>query len=202
MNYIEVVGYLASVLVAVSLTMSQLLRLRLINLIGAITFSIYGFLVGAYPVLFVNGFIVFIDLYYLIKMYQNRDEFDILGATNNKDYLYRFYDHYVDDIKHYFPEFDDNFLKDKKSLFILRNMRPVNLVVFNEQQDGITEILLDYTIPEYRDFLNGKYLLSIFKDCDSGVRQLVVKTVSKDHIKYLKRLGFVQNQTGLFVNKI
>lgn len=201
MNYIEIFGYIASILIAISLTMSQLLKLRIINLVGALSFSIYGYVVGAYPVMIVNGFITIIDIYYLIIMYKNRDEFDILGASN-KDYLYRFYDHYAYDIKKFFPDFDDNYLKDKKSLFIMRNMRPVNLVVFNEQENGITEILLDYAIPDYRDSLNGKYLLSIFKDCEGETKQLVVKTDSSKHIKYLKKIGFIQNSSGLYVIKI
>lgn len=202
MNFIEIIGYVASILVAISLTMSKLLRLRVINLLGAVTFSIYGYLVGAYPVMIVNAFIVCINIFYLIKMYKNRDEFDVLSGTGNRDYLYRFYDHYATDIKTFFPDFDDNNLKDCQSLFILRNMRPVNLVVFNEQANNITEVLLDYTIPEYRDSLNGKYLLSTFKEMSNNVNQLVVKTASKDHIKYLGRLGFKKNQAGLYVVKI
>lgn len=202
MNNIEIIGYAASILIAISLTMSQLFKLRMINLLGSVTFSLYGYFLGAYPVMIVNAFIVCINIYYLIKMYRNKDMFDILNASDNRDYLNRFYDHYESDIKQFFPDFNEDALIDKKALFILRNMRPVNLVVFNEQENGITEILIDYTIPEYRDFLNGKYLLSIFKDSNSSEKQLVVKTESPEHIKYLKRLGFCKNQSGLFVRKI
>ena len=62
---VELIGYLGSILVAVSLMMKSLLRLRIINLIGALFFTIYGVLLGAYPVAFLNGIIVCIDLYYL-----------------------------------------------------------------------------------------------------------------------------------------
>lgn len=196
MNYVEIIGYAASILVAISLTMSKILKLRIINLIGAITFSIYGYLLGAYPIFLVNGFIAFINIYYLYKMYKNKDIFDVFNASANPEYLDRFFDHYKKDITHFFPLFNEKDLREKKSIFILRNMRPVNLVVFNEQENGIVEILLDYTIPEYRDFSNGKYLLSLF---EKG--QLVVKSESKDHIKYLTKLGFIKNENGLFVKK-
>ncbi|WP_187759724.1 YgjV family protein [Thiospirochaeta perfilievii] len=202
MNYVELIGYLASILVAISLTMSKILRLRIINLIGAATFSVYGFLLGAYPIFFVNSFIVCINIYYLIKMFRNRDVFDILNAKSNREYLNRFYEHYQKDIKHYFPNFVEEDLDKYKSIFILRNMRPVNLVVFNEQSDGIVEILLDYTILEYRDFLNGEYLFSLFKKNETNENQLVTKSNSKEHIKYLKKLGFVKNDGGLYVKKI
>ena len=67
-NSVELIGYLGSILVAISLMMKSLLRLRIINLIGALFFTVYGVLLGAYPVAFVNGIIVFIDLYYLVQM--------------------------------------------------------------------------------------------------------------------------------------
>lgn len=202
MNYVEIVGYVASILVAISLTMSKLLWLRVINMLGAITFSIYGFLVGAYPVFAVNTFIFIINIYYLQKMYRTRDAFDILCVGENFNYLDQFYKHYKDDILKFFPDFSEEFLREKQILFILRNMRPVNVVIFREQENDITEILLDYTIPEYRDFLNGKYLISILEQGSQSNRQLVVKSQSDKHIKYLKRIGFKKNASGLFVRKI
>ena len=56
-NYVEVIGYVGSVLVAVSLMMKNIYYLRRINLIGAATFATYGLLVGAIPVFVLNGFI-------------------------------------------------------------------------------------------------------------------------------------------------
>lgn len=201
MNYVEIIGYVASILVAISLTMSQILKLRVLNFIGAVTFSVYGFLLGAYPIFFVNGFIAFINVYYLIKMYRNKDAFDVFNASSNPEYLDMFFEHYKKDIEIFFPSFDEEDLRKKKSIFVLRNMRPVNLVVFNEQGNGIVEILLDYAIPEYRDSLNGKYFLSLFIKGETNENQFVAKSESKDHIKYLKKIGFKMNDAGLFVKK-
>lgn len=203
MNSIEIIGYIASILVAVSLTMNKILRLRVINTLGAIAFSLYGFFLTAYPVLIVNAFIVLINIYYLVKMFRTKDKFDVLNSDYESDYLLSFFNHYKKDIKNYFKEFKSEDFKDSKIIFILRNLRPVNLVVYKEQDNGIIELVLDYTIPEYRDFLNAKYLLSIFKNrSDREVLQLVTKTSSKAHISYLKKLGFKKNDMGLFVKKI
>ena len=64
----HIIGYIASALVAVSLMMSSILKLRVINLVGASLFTVYGLLIGAYPVAVMNLFIVLIDLYYLRDM--------------------------------------------------------------------------------------------------------------------------------------
>ncbi|EGM71043.1 YgjV family protein [Shewanella sp. SP2S2-4] len=69
----EWVGYLASVVVAISLMMSNIKKLRWWNLIGAALFVAYGVAIGAYPVALVNFFIVLIDTYYLVKLYREAD---------------------------------------------------------------------------------------------------------------------------------
>lgn len=66
----EWVGYLASVVVAISLMMSNIKKLRWWNLIGAALFVVYGVAIDAYPVALVNFFIVLIDIYYLVKLYR------------------------------------------------------------------------------------------------------------------------------------
>lgn len=69
----EWVGYLASVVVAISLMMSNIKKLRWWNLIGAALFVAYGVAIGAYPVALVNFFIMLIDTYYLVKLYREAD---------------------------------------------------------------------------------------------------------------------------------
>ncbi|MBY6188148.1 YgjV family protein [Marinobacter hydrocarbonoclasticus] len=67
----EWIGYAASIVVAYSLMMSNIKKLRWWNLVGAALFVVYGLAITAYPVALVNGFIVFIDAYYLYKIYRH-----------------------------------------------------------------------------------------------------------------------------------
>ncbi len=64
----ELIGYLASVAVMTSLLMGNVMRLRAINLVGCILFTIYGVAVEAYPVVFLNSVCVFINIYHLAKL--------------------------------------------------------------------------------------------------------------------------------------
>lgn len=68
MEHSELIGYLASAFVAVSLLMSNMRWLRYINSIGCILFVIYGIWIQAYPVAYMNTFCLLINIYYLIKM--------------------------------------------------------------------------------------------------------------------------------------
>lgn len=75
MQTLELFGYLGSILVAVSLMMSNIVWLRWINLVGASIFSSYGLLIGAWPVAMLNGFIVLIDIYHLHYIYFRAPKF-------------------------------------------------------------------------------------------------------------------------------
>ncbi|MDN3653144.1 uroporphyrinogen decarboxylase [Thalassotalea ponticola] len=71
MEFIELFGFVASVVVAVSLMMKNIVHLRIANMIGCAMFSAYGFIIGSLPVGCMNAFIMFVNIYYLTKMYIN-----------------------------------------------------------------------------------------------------------------------------------
>lgn len=67
-DWVEWIGYAASFMIAASLLMTDLKKLRIINTIGCILFVTYGSFVGAYPVVISNIAIAFINFYHLYKM--------------------------------------------------------------------------------------------------------------------------------------
>ncbi|WP_108126394.1 YgjV family protein [Saccharospirillum mangrovi] len=70
MQWLEIYGYLGSALIAISLMMGDIRKLRWINLVGASTFSSYGLMIQAWPVALLNGFIVLIDIVHLWQIYR------------------------------------------------------------------------------------------------------------------------------------
>lgn len=60
---IEVVGYLASALVLISLLMRDILQLRFFNSAGCFWFIVYGVLIGSLPILITNVLILVINFY-------------------------------------------------------------------------------------------------------------------------------------------
>ena len=102
----EWLGYLASLVVAISLLMKSLLRLRWINTAGSLIFSIYGFLIGAYPVGGFNAVIVLINAYFLFRIYRTQETFELLEVRPDDIYLPRFLQFHQADIARFFPTFD------------------------------------------------------------------------------------------------
>jgi hypothetical protein len=201
-NSIELIGYLGSILVAISLMMRSLLRLRLINLIGALFFTIYGLLLGAYPVAFLNALIVLIDLYYLFQMWRQKDFFTFLEVLPKSKYMQAFVDFYKDDILEIIPTYSHNTDEDLLCFFILRNMMPAGLFVARVQGEE-AHIQLDYVIPNYRDFQVARF---IFEEnaaffLQRGIRRFVSDGGSAIHRIYLEKMGFV-NKGDVYVHEI
>lgn len=189
--WLEMIGYTGSVLVAISLMMKSLLRLRLINLVGAAVFVIYGLLIGAYPVALLNGLIVGIDLYYLFQMWRQKDYFTLLEVSPDGTYLRGFVDFYKDEIAAIFPDYTHAPRAGQVALFVLRNMVPAGLLII-EPDGQQARVLLDYVIPGYRDFRIGKFLFEDHADYFTrrGITSLTATAGVGHHARYLERMGF------------
>lgn len=64
---VEVIGVLASCFVLLSFSFRKATIIRAVNIIGAILFVIYGLLLNAFSVWLLNGALIIIHIYYLIK---------------------------------------------------------------------------------------------------------------------------------------
>jgi hypothetical protein len=188
----EFIGYAASVLIAISLMMSSILKLRIINLAGAILFTIYGMVIQAYPVAAVNFLIVLIDLYFLYQIYNTREFFRVLQVNQTSDYLRYFLDFYQKEIHIVRPDF--NFVPTPTQFiyFILRDMVPAGLVIAEPQANHTLKIQLDFAIPGYRDFKTSRFLFVNKADLltSQGIQTIFSSPGSPSHEEYLRRIGF------------
>ncbi|MBW6458709.1 MAG: hypothetical protein K0B52_06060 [FCB group bacterium] len=190
---LEIFGYAASAIVVLSLMMKNIRRLRWWNLLGAAGFSLYGALIGAWPVFAMNACIAIADIYYLIQMGREKEYFDIMETdVHHSDFIKRFLAYYKDDIKKFFPEFHLDPAVEYRAFFGLRDARPVSLVVFRPLPDNVMLVELDYAIPQYRDHKTGKFIYN------EGIRRLglqtgqsfITKTSNESHQRYLQAIGF------------
>jgi len=191
--YYQIVGYTGSFLVALSLSMKNIRLLRRINLVGAFTFSMYGLLIGAMPVFILNGYIVLIDIFYLYRMYTTKEQFKMVPVLDKQhNYLKLFLDFYLNDILKYFPKFEREKTENLQCFFLLRDLRPVGILILEEISKKEIKIHIDYVIPDYRDMKSGKYLYNSEIKYLKNLRYSKISTESdvKEHIKYLTNVGF------------
>jgi len=203
-DFLEWMGYMASGVIALSMTMNSIVKFRWINLVGAFTFATYGFLIKAYPVMALNGIIVAVDIYYLIRIYSKNQLFDTLSVKGDNKYLLKFLDFHQSEINKFFPGFQYKPEMNTISFFVLRNMAVAGIFLAHKEKEGVLRVGLDYVIPEYRDYKNGKYVYHRLKDEFNklGFKKIISQSGNKKHSNYLKKLGFVENEKGLFVKEL
>lgn len=193
---IEWIGYTASLLVLISLSLSSMLRLRLINLFGAAIFSFYGFYIGSYPVGLMNFVIVLFNLYYLQQLYFRRDTFEVLETDSHDPYVQKMLAHYRNDIQKYFPGFELQANNNQIVLTVIRNMNLAGLFVAQKNGDQL-QVKLDYVVPQYRDYKNGVFIFEHFRKV-LKTKSFSTITAQSDvpyQISYLKKMGFVADGT-------
>lgn len=194
-NWYEWIGYAASLIVLISLIMSSVKRLRWINMIGSLIFSIYGILISSYPVALMNLGIVIVNIYYLRQIYSRKDLFKLISIENNI-YLNHFMEVYKKDMSH-FIDVDQNINeKDLIRYFVIRNTIPAGLFVGKPAGKNTLEILIDYSTPTYRDFKIAQYLYDKNKEVflSQGFKVLISKPGQSQHQNYLEKIGFKLSQ--------
>jgi len=204
LNTLQIIGYIASVIIALSMTINSIVKFRWVNLLGALTFSTYGFLIGALPVAFLNGFIVSVDIFYLYRIYSKKELFDTLEIRSDNKYLLKFLKFHDKEIQKYFPGFNYKAEMNTISFFVLRNMAVAGIFLAHKDGDDILKVGLDYVVPEYRDYKNGKFIYHSLRKSflDKGINKVFADSQCAKHIKYLKRIGFNENKSGIFEKRL
>ena len=190
------IGYLGSALVVTSLAMRSILKLRLIGLAGAVTFVIYGYLIGAWPIVWTNVVIVLIHLHFLREIRKTDEYFKVLPVRTVSNYLRHFLDHFATDIERAWPGFEYEPEEDALTLFILRDLVPAGLFVANVLGEDTLELELDYAIPGYRDFKIGRFLYAGHVLRDLGYSAIVARTRGDQAADYLSKMGFERESAG------
>jgi len=203
-TWLDAIGYAASVVILVSLTMSSIVRLRWINMAGAVMFSVFGYLIGSIPTGTLNLGIVFIDIYYLVKLYRARDELAIVEADLDSGYFQHFWNVNQSEITGLFGDAAPR--PDQRAFYFLRNNNTAGILLGHERSGGAFRIDIDYVTPEYRDLKIGQHFMGEARIAEvlPGITTLQALAHGGTHGTYLRKLGFLPaaEEPGLLVKKL
>lgn len=195
---IELVGYIGSALVLVSFLMSSVVRLRVINTIGAIIYVIYAMIIHSYPTALMNAVLVGINIYYLVQLKKDDRHFDLIEGTGDENFLEYFLKYYAEDMKACFPDMDLE-KKGNRAYMVCCDAVPAGVTLGNVREDGTLEVFVDYSTPTYRDCSVGKFLYG--KLPEKGIHKLVFANNPGKHEDYLQKMGFVK-EDGAYVKRL
>ncbi|MTV25294.1 YgjV family protein [Nitriliruptoraceae bacterium ZYF776] len=193
-TWYELLGYLASALIVISLLMSSILRLRIIGLVGAVAFTAYGLLIEAFPIALANGAIILIHVFHLSRMLRDRASdsyFEVLEVPADSPVLRRFLAFHDADLRRFQPDFEPVTDDDtRRVLLVLRDAVPAGVVVAEIVGD-VARVDLDYVTAAHRDLHAGSWLWgdsSVFAKL--GAERIVAFGRTPEHARYLAAVGF------------
>ena len=191
-SLVEWLGYVASLIVLISLVMISVKKLRWINLSGSLIFAVYGILISSYPVAAMNLGIVLVNSYYLYQIYSKKDLFELIPVQDDA-YFEHFIDVYNKDMSQFIHLSHDIKQKGLLKFFVYRNTVTAGLFIGNAIDEDKLDIWVDYTTPMYRDFKIAEYIYTKKKQVflDKGFKMLYTKPGQEKHNKYLEKIGFV-----------
>lgn len=196
---IEAIGYIGSALVLISFLMVSVYKLRVVNSIGSLFCVIYGLIIHAFPTVVMNVALIAINVYYLSKMLKPTEKnYDLVRVNGDEGLTGFIINHYKEDIAKCFPGISMDFKKANCGFVVCHEGKPVG-VLLGELKNYDLDIMLDYSIPEYRDFSIGRFLMSNL--APEGIDRLIYRGADENHKEYLKKTGFEQKD-GYYEKKL
>jgi len=192
-------GYLASLLLALGLLVSNDLKFRWLNTGGNVAFIAYGLVLGAIPIILTNSILLVINLFYLYKIYNRKELFELLEFSNGGILIDRFLSFYKQDISVHFPAFSREQLEGNLNFVVLRDLVVANIFSAKLDKDGTAEVIINYTVSKYRDYKVGRFIFEKEKQylLSKGVRIIYYKAVANSrHQNFLGVMGFTEQEVN------
>ncbi len=186
----ELIGYFGSALVLVSLLMSSIIKLRVINAVGSLIFCIYAFKINSIPTAIMNICLVGIDLYFLYKLIASKKTFSYVEADADDSVVKYVLDRFSGDIGKYFDAYDIS--KADRVMVVFDNDTVSGISAGVTEGDSL-RIIIDYTTPQYRDCSVANYIYGVLKD---SYKTLVYTGSNPLHVPYCLKMGYEKTDRG------
>ena len=187
---LEAFGYIGTALVLISMMMTSVNKLRIVNMSGSVVSMIYAAICNTWPVVFLNLGLLIINAIQLIRLHKHKTSFKAVQTDVNDANVKYFLEYYLKDIKLYFPDFEEESCKGMKTFIVYEGTEAIGILIGQQDGDGV-DIALDYVSPKYRDRSVARFLFGHLKDY--GIKSLsAMPTNVKTHDDYLGAMGFLR----------
>ncbi len=194
---IEIVGYAGSALVVVSMLMTSVVKLRVVNTIGSLIFMVYALIIGSYPTALMNLCLIAINVFQLVRLFRDQKQYDLVAVDLRDGFVTHFLEANLPDIQKWFPAFSLEGLAGDEAYLVCCSSQPASLFIGKRTLPGTLEIVLDYATPVYRDTSAGRYLYGQLKQ--KGCKTLVFRGEAPGHVAYLEKTGYRKSGDGSYV---
>jgi uncharacterized protein with PQ loop repeat len=71
-DYIQIIGFVATLLTIISFTFKEILTIRMVNVLGSFVWLVYGFYTKDHPVIMVNVSVILIQIWGIFNLVKDR----------------------------------------------------------------------------------------------------------------------------------
>ena len=195
---IEIIGYLGSALVLVSMLMTSVIKLRIINLTGSVIFAAYALMIRSYPTAVMNICLAGINIYHLWRLMKEKKHYDLILTDMQDGFVSFLLQNNEADVQKFFPDFSAGDCPADLVYLMCCDANPAGLFLGKKLEDGAVEVLLDYALPVYRDTSVGRFLHQ--RLAQEGFRSLIFKQNAPEHTPYLEKVGYQKTGDGFVLD--
>lgn len=203
--WLEVIGWVGSAVLVLSLAQARVLRFRLLNLVASVVLTGYNAALGVWPMVAMNAVIAVLDAYHLVRLLRSRDDeatYEVVHVGSDDEYLAHVLQAHAADIDRHNPGFTAGreAAEGRSAFLVVRETETVGVVLVRDQGEGEGRVELDYVLPRFRDFSVGKFVYRRGgRLTGQGLRRLVADTRMPDQDHYFPRVGFTPDASGRLV---
>ena len=98
---IELIGYFGSLLVVVSMLMTSVIKLRIINTVGSLIFTVYALIIKSYPTALMNFSLVLINVYNLYRLLKVQKDYSVIPLSADEAFYQYFLNRFEKNIRRF-----------------------------------------------------------------------------------------------------
>jgi len=201
--WLDALGWAGSAVLVLSLTLSNVLRFRALNLLASVVLTVFNAALGVWPMVAMNAAIVGINAYHLLRLLGTRDDertYEVVAVDPRSEYLAHLLGVHAADVERHNPGFDLDELLARETppgtcrvvaFLVLRGDETVGVVVLCDGGDGVARVELDYVTARFRDFSVGTFVYrGDGRLADLGLTRVLAGRRMTDREDYYARVGF------------
>ncbi len=195
MPLLEVVGWVGSAILVVSLLQTRVMRFRVLNAVASAVLVGYNLAIQVWPMVGLNVVLVGINVVIIWRLLRRRHDaraYAVVPIGVGEPYLAHLIARHAADIGEFTPDPEALLASAEHAFLVTSGDQLVGLVLSRSgAEPAEQQVLLDYVLPPYRDFTPGEF---VFRPdgpfADLGAQRVVAAPAMTDE-HYLSAVGFV-----------
>ena len=201
MPWLQITGWIGSVLLIYSVMQARVLRFRVLNLAASAILAGFNAALEIWPMVAMNVALCAINLWHIRTLVTTRHDaatYEVLEVGPQDEYLRHVLRVHEADILRFQPDFTwDGASEGAVAFLVQRGDETVGVVLVHDLGGGVAHVVLDYVTQRFRDFSPGEFVWrhsTALKD--HGFTR--VRTPEHMIAPYYARLGFQPLENGAF----